>query len=128
MLEFKLGDTVTFCAWQRQFRDNLKCKIVKIDYPDKYGRIFYHVKGENVISQTTGQSLKESNLFKPFGIAFELMEKHGLITNEMRSEWFTENCFVFKFENSGNEIFIRKGANLVELFNDQGMTIESINF
>ena len=125
--EFKIGDQVTFCAYPDQMNNNLKAIVKEVILDQAHQRIFYRVSGD-VVSYTTGQSLKESKLFIPFGIAFSMINERQLITNYFKSDWLTDSCYVYKFENSNQEIVLRLDSQLVELFGADGKVWQSASY
>lgn len=125
--EFVTGDTVTFCAYPDQLTQDLKAIVRGVSVDDN-GRILYDISGAKVLSITTGNSLKESVMFKPFGIAFGMINERELLYNVFKSEWLTDNCYQFKFSNSNQIILIRLESNVVELFHSNGNLLESREF
>lgn len=124
-VEFNVGDVVTFCAYPEQLKQDLKCKVVKIETEND--KVFYHISGD-ALSVTTGESIKESELFKPYKIAFELINKYGLQFNVFKSQRYTETCYCMRFNDTKIELLIRDIARLVELFDENGKTMECIKF
>ena len=72
--EFKIGDTVSFRAWKDQPDEGLKAEVVDICHgstgtgkhldgsPDD--RTFYTLSGPEVISNTSGISIVESEFYE----------------------------------------------------------------
>lgn len=125
--EFEVNDIVTFCAYPDQFDQDLKCKVRKVEIDNEKGRILYHLRG-SVLSVTSGSCIKESDLFKPYKIAFDLMKLYNLEFNLFKSDHLSKSLYIMKFSNSKMELMIRFDSKLVELFDTHGNTLQSIEF
>lgn len=125
--EFKVGDVVTFCAYRDQLKQNLKCKVREIEIDNEKGRVLYHLTG-SALSVTSGSCIKESELFKPYKIAFDLMGLYDLEFNLFKSDHISGNLCLMKFSNSKMELMIRFESKLVELFDTHGNVLQSIKF
>ena len=127
MKEFNIGDVVTFCAYQDQYkaRDTKPIKAIVRKITEEEDGIIYHLRGD-VISQTSGRNILESVLYKPNAICYDLMDRYELEENVFKEEWLTPNCLSKRLQK-GYEIIIRHNAKLVELFLG-GKTIESIRY
>ena len=127
MPEFKIGDQVTFCSYPDQMNSSLKAIVKEVILDQAHQRIFYRVSGD-VVSYTTGQSLKESKLFIPFGITFNMINERQLVVNHFKSDWLTDSCYVYKFENSNQEILLRLDSQIVDLLGADGKVWQSISY
>lgn len=125
--EFKQGDTVTFCAYPEQLKQDLQCKVKKVEIDEQKQRVLYHLSG-SAFSVTTGICIKESQLFKPWGIAWELVNTYQLEFSLFKSDYLTDDCYSMKFNNSLMELIIRFDSGLVELFDTHGNTLQSKEF
>lgn len=125
--EFKVGDSVTFCAYPDQMNSSLKAIVKEVILDQTHQRIFYRVSGD-VVSYTTGQSLKESKLFIPFGIAFNMINERQLVVNHFKSDWLTGSYYVYKFDNSNQEILLRLDSQIVDLLGADGKVWQSVSF
>ena len=125
--EFKQGDTVTFCAYPEQLKQNLKCKVKRVEIDEQKQRVLYHLSG-SALSITSGSCIKESELFKPWAIAWGLVNMYQLEFNLFKSEYLTDNCYSMKFNNSLMELIIRFDSGLVELFDTNGNTLQTKRF
>lgn len=125
--EFKVGDSVTFCAYPDQMKSNLKAVVKEVITDSLQQRIFYRVSGD-CIGCTTGTSLKESKLFIPFGIAFNMINERQLVVNHFKSDWLADSCYVYKFDNSNQEIVLRLDSQIVELFGADGKVWQSVEY
>ena len=125
--EFKVNDVVTFCAYPDQLKQDLKCKILKIEIDHKKGYVLYHLSGD-ALSITSGGCIKESELFKPWRAAFTVVNDYNLEFNLFKSEYLTENCYSMKFRNTNKELLIRFDSSLVELFEENGQLLASSKF
>ncbi len=125
--EFKINDIVTFCAYPDQLNQDLKCKVKKVEIDNEKGRILYHLTG-SALSVTSGSCIKESELFKPYKIAFDLINLYDLEFNLFKSDYLSDNLYLMKFSNSKMELMIRFESKLVELFDIHGNILQSIKF
>ncbi len=125
--EFKVNDIITFCAYPDQVNQDLKCKVRKVEVDNERGRILYHLTG-SALSVTSGSCIKESELFKPYGISFDLMRTYDLKFNVFKSDHISDDLYIMKFSNSKMELMIRFESKLVELFDTHGNTLQSIKF
>lgn len=125
--EFKINDIVTFCAYPDQLKQDLKCKVKKVEIDKEKGRILYHLTG-SALSVTSGSCIKESELFKPYKIAFDLINLYDLEFNLFKSDHISDNLYLMKFSNSKMELMLRFEAGLVELFDVHGNVLQSIKF
>lgn len=125
--EFKVNDIVTFCAYPDQVDQDLKCKVKKVEVDNEKGKVLYHLTG-SVLSVTSGACIKESELFKPYKIAFDLMKLYDLEFNLFKSDHLSDNLYLMKFSNSKMELMIRFESKLVELFDTYGNVLQSKNF
>lgn len=125
--EFSVNDVVTFCAYPDQLNQDLKCKVKRVEVDKEKGRILYHLTG-SALSVTTGSCIKESVLFKPYKIAFDLINLYQLKFNLFKSDRLPDNIYMMKFSNSKMELLIRFDSNLVELFDTHGNVLQSINY
>lgn len=124
-IEFKIGDTVTFCAYLDQYkalkRSPLTCRVNSAN--EDGDKVIYNLSGA-ALSSTRGSCIVESELFKPFKNAFELMIKYSLIPDDFKSGYITSNLFEYKFKNSNKTILIRSKKGITELFNESGDKME----
>lgn len=125
--EFKTGDIVTFCAYPDQLNEDLKCKVKGIEIDNEKGRVLYHLTG-SALSITSGSCIKESELFKPYKIAFDLINLYDLEFNLFKSDHLSKSLYIMKFSNSKMELMIRFDSKLVELFDTHGNILQSIEF
>jgi|TARA_A100001518_G_C1227290_1_gene80743 hypothetical protein len=125
--EFKQGDTVTFCAYPDQLKQDLKCKVTKVEIDEQNKRVLYHLSG-SALSITTGSCIKESKLFTPWAIAWELVNLYQLEFNLFKSGYIVGNLYRMRFNNSLMELLIRFDSGLVELFDIHGNLLQSESF
>lgn len=64
--EFKLGDKVTFHAYEKRLPATVKGIRYGAPFVDNDDRIFYELSGPRVVSITTGRSIVESYLYDNF--------------------------------------------------------------
>lgn len=125
MTEFKTGDQVTFCAYLDQYktikRSPLTCSVTSVK---KEGdKVLYQLSGK-ALSLTSGMCIVESELFKPFKKAFDLMIKYNLYPDDFNSGYITSDLFEYRFKNSDRTILIRVEQGITELFNGLGRLVK----
>lgn len=126
--EFKVGDSVTFCAYPDQMNSNLRAVVREVVFDHEYKRIFYRISGD-AISYTTGQSLKESKLFIPFGVAFDMINERQLQIDSFKTDWVCDDRkYLFKFKNSNQQIEIDLNCRTVKLIGADHKIWQSVNY